>query len=298
MPAKPEGLQAAVARELNNGKPVQKHLKRSLGTKDPREANIRAKPVLAEFDHIIAKAKASLAATTVPIVKRTSLSDTEIKRMAEHVYATAMKEDDALRFSGRLETIGPHGENVNADALGDIVQDFRQQFAVGDVSFAEQRAQNALASFGITLNQSSTAYHELCIECAKAFLKALDDIGLRYAGAVVETPRLPDSKALGGHGEGETLRDALEGWKKHRARPKGTVNETSRSVDMFVQLHGNLPVAAIRKKHALEYRKALQDVPAAPHGRPAARNASPRRPLGAASTQRHPGSPQPPSTSN
>jgi hypothetical protein len=30
---------------------------------------------------------------------------------------------------------------------------------------------------------------------------------------------------------------------------------------MFVQLNGNLPVVAIRKKHALNYRKALQDVP-------------------------------------
>jgi integrase len=261
VPEKPEGLQAAVARELNNGKPVQKHLKRSLGTKDPREANIRAKPVLGEFDQIIARAKASLAATTMPVVKRTSLNDTEIKRMAEWVYATALKEDEALRFSGRLERIGPHGENANADALGDIVQDSRQQFASGDVSFAEQHAKNALASFGITLNQSGTAYQNLCIESAKAFLKALDDIGLRYAGVVIETPRLPDSKALGGHGEGETLRDALDGWKRHRARPKRTVDEFSRSVEMFVQLHGNLPVVSVRKKHALEFRKALQDVP-------------------------------------
>lgn len=68
VPEKPKGLQAAVARELNNGKSVQKHLKRSLGTKDLREANIRAKPVLAEFDRIIARAKASLAATSVPTV--------------------------------------------------------------------------------------------------------------------------------------------------------------------------------------------------------------------------------------
>ena len=39
------------------------------------------------------------------------------------------------------------------------------------------------------------------------------------------------------------------------------MDEFGRSVEMFVQLHGNMPVAAIRKKHALEYRKALQDVP-------------------------------------
>ncbi|MGY3119778.1 integrase [Bradyrhizobium sp. S3.14.4] len=261
VPAKPTELRKAVALELGTAKPAQSHLKRSLGTKDVRDANVRAKPVLAEFDRIIAKAKARLAATTVPVVKRTSLNDTEIKRMAEYVYATALKEDEALRFSGRLELIGPHGENVNADAHGDILRDFQQQFAVGDVSFAEQRAQNALASFGITLDQSCTAYHSLCIESAKAFLKALDDIGLRYAGAVIETPRLSDSKALDGHREGGTLQDALDGWKRHRARPKRTVDEFGRSVDMFIQLHGNMSVVAIKKAHALEFRKALQDAP-------------------------------------
>ncbi|MCS3497405.1 integrase [Bradyrhizobium japonicum] len=246
---------------MDNGKAVQSHLKKSLGTKDVRDANVRAKPVLAEFDRIIAKAKARLAATTGPVVKRTNLNDTEIKRVAEWVYATALKEDEALRFSGRLELIGPHGENVNADAHGDILRDCRQQFAVGDVSFAEQRAQNALTAFGITLDQSSPAYHNLCIESAKAFLAALDDIGSRYAGAVIEAPRLPNPKGVGGDGEGGTLQDALDGWKRHRTRPKRTVDEFGRSVDMFIQLHGNMSVAAIKKKHALDYRKALQDVP-------------------------------------
>jgi integrase len=39
------------------------------------------------------------------------------------------------------------------------------------------------------------------------------------------------------------------------------VNETSRAVDMFTHLHGNMRVAAIKKRHALEYRTALQEVP-------------------------------------
>jgi len=39
------------------------------------------------------------------------------------------------------------------------------------------------------------------------------------------------------------------------------VKETSRAVDMFTQLHGDMAVAAIKKRHALEYRNALQEVP-------------------------------------
>jgi hypothetical protein len=259
----PEKLEVAVARVLGGKKDKQAYLKKSLGTKDRREASRRAVHVLADLDRTLREAEAliKLEPKQPKASPRASLNDAEIKRMAEYVYATALKEDEALRFSGRLETVGPNGENVNEDVHGDILRDFQQQFAVGDVSFVEQRAQTALASFGITLDQSCTAYHNLCIESAKAFLKALDDIGLRYAGAVIETPRLPDTKALDGNGEGGTLQDALEGWKRHRARPKGTVNESSRAVDMFTHLHGNMAVAAIKKRHALEYRNALQEVP-------------------------------------
>jgi uncharacterized protein DUF6538 len=64
-PNKPEGLQAAVARVLDNGKGVHKHLKRSLGTKDVREANIRAKPVLAEFDRIKSLARSTAVVTVI-----------------------------------------------------------------------------------------------------------------------------------------------------------------------------------------------------------------------------------------
>jgi len=224
----PDRLQNAVARVLDSKKPTQKYLKKSLGTKDRREANRRATHALADLDRTMRAAEA-LTQQPSPEAKvspRSTLNDAEIKRMAEWVYATALKEDEALRFSGRLETTGPHGENVNADALGDIVQDRRQQFASGDVSFAEEHAQNALAAFGITLDQSCTGYHNLCIESAKAFLKALDDIGLRYAGAVIETPRLPDSSVLGGHGEGGTLKEAFEG-KRNVRGPRARCTSTA-----------------------------------------------------------------------
>lgn len=253
----PERLQEAVARVLNSAKSKQVFLKKSLGTKVLKEANVAATHVLADFNRTLASAEALLKER--PVVA--SLTDALIKRMAEWVYATALKEDAALRFSGRLETIGEHGENVNADALRDILRDCQQQFAGGDVSFAEHHAQNALAAFGITLDQSSAAYHNLCIESAKAFLQALDDIGLRYDGAVIETPRLPDSRVLGGHGEGGTLKEAFEGWKKERERPEGTVQEYGRAVEMFIQLHGNLAIADVRRSHARAYRAALQLVP-------------------------------------
>src|SRR5689334_9603992 len=74
----PKALQEAVAQVLGEGKDRQVFLKRSLGTKDIHEANIRAKPVLGEFDRIIESARALLKERP----KRETLSAAEIKRLA------------------------------------------------------------------------------------------------------------------------------------------------------------------------------------------------------------------------
>jgi hypothetical protein len=89
----PLRLQEATARILENGKAKQVWLKRSLGTKKLQEAHVRAKPVQMEFDRIIARAEETVKARPM----RTSLSDTEIKRMAEYTYAHALAAHDELR---------------------------------------------------------------------------------------------------------------------------------------------------------------------------------------------------------
>jgi hypothetical protein len=78
----PKGLEEAVARMLGNGKQRQAWLKRSLGTKIAHEANIRAKPVLMDFDRIIESVRQ--LAKEQPL--RKSLSRVEIARMAEFLY--------------------------------------------------------------------------------------------------------------------------------------------------------------------------------------------------------------------
>lgn len=58
-----------------------------------------------------------------------------------------------------------------------------------------------------------------------------------------------------------TLREAFEGWKKERDRPDGTLHEYGRAIEMFIQLHGNLPILEIKRSHARTFREALQLVP-------------------------------------
>ena len=92
-----------------------------------------------------------------------------------------------------------------------------------------------------TLTARASRIRKLGMAVLTAHVRALRDIERRNAGEPVETP--PSAYVLPErHGEqGGTLREAFEGWKKERERPEGTVHEYGRAVEMFIQLHGNLP---------------------------------------------------------
>lgn len=89
----PEPLQAAVARVLGSKKQTQKYLKKSLGTKDRREANRRATHALADLDRTLREAEALTrqqpSKPTAPLC--TTLNDAEIKRMGESERSRALR---------------------------------------------------------------------------------------------------------------------------------------------------------------------------------------------------------------
>ncbi|MGZ5871337.1 MAG: DUF6538 domain-containing protein, partial [Bradyrhizobium sp.] len=96
----PKGLEAAAAVVLRQGKKRQSYLLRSLGTDSRTEANVRIKPVLIDFDRIIREAEALESSKPAT---RSTLSRTEIDRMAEYVYAKALEWDELVRVGGRDE---------------------------------------------------------------------------------------------------------------------------------------------------------------------------------------------------
>jgi hypothetical protein len=112
----PERLQKAVAVVRKLAKPRLVFLKASLGTKNLKDANIRAKPVLAEFDSVLRQAEVLAAqsnrAATAPL--RTTLNDAEIKRMAEYVYAKTLAWDERTRF-GRDELKRMEAEHIRLE---------------------------------------------------------------------------------------------------------------------------------------------------------------------------------------
>jgi hypothetical protein len=97
----PKRLEQPTAELLGNGKSRQTFLKRTLDTKDLREANIRAKPILIEFDRILAQVEAM----TVERPMRTTLQRREIEQIANYFYAHQLAADDVDRREGGSERL-------------------------------------------------------------------------------------------------------------------------------------------------------------------------------------------------
>jgi hypothetical protein len=110
----PERLQAAVARILGGKKATQVYLKKSLATKDRREATRRAPHALADIDRTLREAEALVERPAPKAALRSNLTDTEIRRMAEYVYAKALAWDERTRY-GRDELKRMEAEHVRLE---------------------------------------------------------------------------------------------------------------------------------------------------------------------------------------
>jgi integrase len=282
----PKGLEEAVARMLGNGKQRQAWLKRSLATKIAHEANIRAKPVLMDFDRIIESVR-QLAKEQPP---RNSLSRVKIARMAEFHYAALLADDDEQRRDGtgsepvfqsvarqlteggidfetpfRIGKVPEFGLSERevykrTDDLPYALTSAEAALARGDIAFVVEDLEGLLSDFQIHLDRKSTGFRELGYAVLKAHVRALRAIERRNGGEPIDTPDVPTITATAPSST-DTLSVAFEGWKKHREPAGGTLAEYERAIRLFTELHGDLPVSEIRRRHAREFRQALQEMP-------------------------------------
>ena len=250
-------------------------------------------PVLMDFDRKLDSAKKLLAERPI----RDSLTEAEIKLIADHHYAEMLRADDEETREGtgrdelmrsiakQLDDAGveynmpiPPSENPPPFGLSD--SDMRKKInglefempimrvglATGDVRKVSELLDYLLNGvFGINLDQGSEDYRRVGMAVLRKHVAALEAIKQRTEGQPIETPPLP---AVGTPptSTGETLTAALEGWKRQREPSPGTLAEYERAVRLFVELHGDMPVVQIRKTHAREFREALQAVPARRNG--------------------------------
>ena len=94
----PEALREAVARVMGSPKERVSWLKKTLGTKDEKRAKVLAKPVMMEFDRIIARAETQLKERPL----RTTISDIEIKRIGSATRTTNSQWDLKTLLTFRL----------------------------------------------------------------------------------------------------------------------------------------------------------------------------------------------------
>jgi integrase len=281
----PKKLEEATATVTGVSKKRVSWLKRSLKTKDLREAKRLAPPVLMEFNRILSEAEDLTAERPL----RTSLDRREIERIADFFYAHELAADEETRLHGDSEAvfqdvarqleeagikhnspypIGPvpefglSGREMDKidQSIESVLPAAQRALATGDISRFTWEIDELLKLFRINLDRKSPSYRELGAEVLKRFVQALQAIERRQKGEIVDTPKLPE---INGQPvpSGETLRAAYEGWKKSRNRPENTLREFSYAVDRFTQLHGDMPVGKINRKHVREFREALQAIP-------------------------------------
>jgi integrase len=280
----PKRLQEATAMVTGASKSRQTWLKQSLKTKDKQQAKRLAPPVLMKFDRILAEAEASLA--DMPL--RSSLEDREIERIAQYFYAAQLAGDEEARQEGDSEelfqdiarqlneagityetryAIGTAPKFGLSDREMDkidqsidlVLPRAREALARGDISMLRWDVDELLKMFRINLDPKSASYRKLGIAALKQFVRSLEDIARRQKGEPVDTPALPEIELATPSDGG--LRAAFAGWKKVKERPANTLREFEHALEWFIQLHGDLPVAKITRRHAREFREALQDVP-------------------------------------
>jgi integrase len=275
----PKGLEEPVARMLGNGKQRQAWLKRSLGSKSAHEANIRAKPVLMDFDRIVESARQ--LAKEQPL--RNSLSRVEIARMAEFHYAMQLGNDEQARRIRRdirekwaarfqvssllppdapLHGLTEHEFQRHGKVHQAQLKEAQAALARGNIDYVVPEVEELLDLwFRVRLDRSSASYRDLAAAVLAQQVKALQAIQQRQAGEPIETPRQPEPDSATEMPAGESLRAAFKGWQKHRGPSQGTLAEYERAIRLFTELHGDLSAAEIKRRHAREFRDALQDVP-------------------------------------
>ena len=285
-----KGLEEAVGRVVGDGKRRVSWLQRSLGTKDGRQANTAALPILMEFDATLAKAAALLN----PLPKRETLSACEIDTIAQYHYATILEEDEEVRRDGsgseevrltvakqlveagvaassgfpfeapRAFGLSERELTHSKNAIEVSLPEARKALARGDISFVEYELEELLDIFRFDLDVTSSAYRELGVAVLKRHVKALEAIAGRNNGEIVDTPRPVEpwtETKLSALSASSALNEASEGWKKATNPSPNSEREFAHAVRRFIELHGDLRIEEITIRHVREFREALQLMP-------------------------------------
>jgi integrase len=145
--------------------------------------------------------------------------------------------------------------------VANVLPAAKKALARGDVDFIREELDELLQVFRINLDPSCPDYRKLALAVTRAWVRALEDIRARHQGEPIESAKLIEPGAMSTDPGGCGLRAAYEGWLKLAPRKKNTLLEFARAIDRFIELHGDLDVTQINRRHVREFRDAALLVP-------------------------------------
>lgn len=206
-----------------------------------------------------------------------TISADQIAALARDHEIHLLGTDVAIRTKGIGLDIACEDGQCPHDGLGMTVDDLRAYRMLVDEldrytrqQVAQMRPGETTSSFvnravearGILLQPDDPAWQQLELAFVKAQRSALAGIRARLDGNDVDTPERRAEPT------GLALSAALRLWAEAggagaRKPQPSSVAEAERSARRFIELHGDLPIAAITKAHARAFRDALVRLPKA-----------------------------------
>jgi hypothetical protein len=297
----PERLREPVSRVLERAKHQQTWLQKSTGTKLKDEAKRRAPAIMVEFDKTLQQAEGLLAErplrTTLAQAEIDRLAEWHyanvlagdeafttdgaaddealVRSVAAQLTDASLDYDMPVPLDDHQPAYGLCNRQLTkrAEHLAEWLPIMRAALSRGDISMVSEAMAELLDRAQINLDPNCAAYRKFGLAVLRADVRALEALQRRSEGEPIETPPVALREPLLALGisaspsraprglEANTLRTAFAGWQKERERNSSTLCEYERALGLFVQLHGDLPVADITKRHALQFREALQDMP-------------------------------------
>ena len=135
-------------------------------------------------------------------------------------------------------------EFIKAGQTIEIVQDgLKGALARGNTQIVQEEVDFLLEELGIKLDRYSQDYAKLSAAILKTHVRATDDLTLRQAGEVVETPLAPAgflARPSTSNADNPPLSQVFEMYKaeKQQLSPK-TIMDFTPNIRRFIELHGD-----------------------------------------------------------
>lgn len=235
--------------------------KRSLKTRDPNEAKDRFPIALAKSNKFFVEARRREAQPELQ-----ELSRSELEQFTEVWVAFLLEEDEEERLYG----VDDRGLRKRQETIDILDAGLRDALPRGDFSAVEFEVEDFIDSYDLPIPKDSHAFKQMCMAYAKASIRANELSATRQQGEIVDTPAAPEVVAILGQtlssaGDGgEMLLALYEAWKTERRPSKKLASESHKAVRRFVQLHGDLAVGDITRRHVATFNDALLKLPARP----------------------------------